>query len=252
MSSRQFIASTLLLGPPSFGQSPLPPRVDGISTLTDSTVPPALRNQLRRLGGRLRNAESSRLVLAGQLQDSKGTRPLSVSWQVPGRFKIEEGGSEARVLGFDGAVVTHSRGPVTANETALLETLAQDLPESVLLDATISHSLRLISSNAKHSSGKFLTVFFLSPAPNLRRPIEARPRAIGWDAATQLLATVGYTKRVANREITVETLFEQWSDRGGQQFPGVIRRLEDGTERFRFTISQASVGGALPDTAFRP
>ncbi|MEZ5355746.1 MAG: hypothetical protein R2762_24185 [Bryobacteraceae bacterium] len=133
----------------------------------------------------------------------------------------------------------------------MVETLGQDLPENIFQDAASGYALRFIFGHVRQDQGPVLLLYQLIAPETVRKPSSTSARFLGFDHSTQLLNVVTYKSRRGNRDVAVESRFDQWADRQGRKFPGLIRRREDGKEVFSFIVTESVAGGRLPDTAFR-
>lgn len=241
----------------ALAQPQVPPGLARRSVLGQGDVPSFAAGALLKLNGRLVRAEKARLQLNGTLQDGGGNRPIQIEWQTSGELRIEEGGGNSGTLRFDGNTLRGSRGALTARDEALVESLAVDLPENLLVEMAGSAASRVIATTLKVAGATGpndpeYAVIRLDLQPAVRRPITpASAKAILVNMSTDLVHSVRYNKELDGRERFVTTLFEAWTTVADDPFPGRIRRLENGVEVFRVTISQGSTGGRAEAARFQ-
>ena len=222
-----------------------------------SAVTPAARGVLLKLNGRLRKPEKARIALSGVLQDGAGSRALQIEWQLPGQLRITEAGSTPRLLKFDGSTLRLSSGSVSARDEALIESLALDSVEQLLSDLATNAACRVLMTGLKlpgllGPNAPEFAVLRISFDPNTKRAVDrTEPKTIFFDQSTDLIRSVRYQKSINGRSVAVETIVQRWNLASGEPFPELVRRIENDTEVFRFSITEASSGSRSPDTHFQ-
>ena len=146
MAIGRWLSVALLATMQAGGQQPAQLRI------LSKDLPAFAMGPLAKLGGRLTRPEKARIQLAGTIQDSSGTRPIQVEWQIPGQLRIDEGGGNPNALRFDGATLRGSHGAISAREESLVESLALDLPENLLHEMAGRASVRVVMTGL-HKSG---------------------------------------------------------------------------------------------------
>lgn len=114
------------------------------SELTLYRLPGSLQEAIRKLDGRLQQPEKTRLVITGLLKDGQGERPVVLTWQSPGLFRLEDTVGVRRVVTFDGERTAVSLGSVGNAEQRILESLYSDLPDSIFAAMTGGTGVRYL------------------------------------------------------------------------------------------------------------
>lgn len=92
MTRRAFGGLAVALGERMWAQEAPGGRAAASDYLAPSRVPPEARGVLAALGDRLARPGKERLVLSGTLTDERGARAVQVTWELPGRLRIDETG----------------------------------------------------------------------------------------------------------------------------------------------------------------
>ncbi len=232
------------------------------SQLVDaSKLPSMFSGFLQKIGGRLISLDKAQVVLTGTTTDGSGARPAQITLQAPGLFSYREG--QTRALTFDGTNFQSKSGQITSDDERVLESLLADFPDSVCMQVAAGGSLRQIGSHYRtddgstpNYSGPYWTLLAFGPK---QRPALAAGKAlqqsifIAIDEQTGFLSEIRTVVNVGKDLHNVtQTQFTNWTQQGGQWFPGQIIRLENGSQVLSFQAQQLSVGSAAASTAFLP
>jgi hypothetical protein len=195
---------------------------------------------------------SQRVVYAGKITDATGSRNLVVTWQAPGLVKIVDA-SSGRVLIFDGVGPWSDTGSFAASETSLIESLAQDLPESLVATLSAGSSGSLIGLRVRPPAGR---VEGTSDVYNIlsNHPLDAargmaQTKFVYLDSVTQLPRAVRQVR--PNSTVLIETTFPSWQKSGPHNVPSQIVRVEGGLTVYTFNISSVTFQTIAQDNAFQ-
>lgn len=222
---------------------------------------PELQLASGKLGDRLTAPGKEQVVLIGRLTDANGPRPLRVTWQVGGWFRLEELGGKERVLLFDGTNLKNSKGSIGPDEQRLIDSLAIALPENVFWQAAnqavatrfLGGHFRATDSMASDYSGPYTDLFAIYPPSDsaVGLFVAQRQHVIGLDSGTLLLASVGHAESDSGTSSDVQTQLSNWIEQARQWFPGVITRLESSRQTLQFVVTNFQVNAAADRTAFQ-
>ena len=222
---------------------------------------PELQMASRKMGDRLTVAGKEQVVLTGTLSDANGPRPVRVTWQVGGWFRLEEMGGQGRVLLFDGAHLKNTKGEIGADERRLLDSLVIGLPENVFWQAAnagvamrfLGGRFRATDSVAADYSGPYSDLFALYPPADSTRGLfmTETQHVIGLDSDTLLLTRVEHPAGEGGASSDVQTQLLNWTQQAGQWYPATITRLENGQKALQFSITSFQVTAASSIAEFR-
>jgi len=212
----------------------------------------------QKFGGRMTSAANASVSLAGTITDANGSRAAQITVQAPGVFRYQETGN-GRTLTFNGSQFGTANGQGGTGDQRVQESLLGDFPDMLLFQLAgagarkLGSGFRTDNGKTPNYTGPFWTVYTFSPSarPGLTQgqPLQQQ-LMIAIDQATGLLAEV---RSVTNQQV-VQTQFKNWFQQGGQWFPGLIVRLENGQQVLSFQAQQGGggVGAQNPASSFQP
>ena len=195
----------------------------------------------------MRKDGAARVAYAAALRDSAGERPVEIVFQNPGLVRISEGGAAPSTISFNGEVVTAGQRNLPERQAKLLETVMVDFPESILTQAVtgepfrrIGDGFRLTGQGIPATSNETVEVFQLMPVRVTQKALpDLRARMLAFDSISGMLRFVNFLDA---KGVKVATHLEGWKTVNGESYPGVVKRIENGTEVMRITINAISVG----------
>jgi len=256
------VLATLLLSlllPQTFGQTP-PTAVASSDLLYFNLVPSRYRSLVEALGDRLDKTGRERVVLAGSLEDSSGSKAYVVTRELSGKFRLDEAsGTSVNTIVFDGKGLTSSKGAPSAADNDRIESLIADSSEYFLYSVIRGRGSRLLGRRFRLDDGKdskytgpFYDIFeLLTPAAG-RADVAPRQKHYYFDSASGLLQKVRYLAKSGNGDLTVETAWTNWRKVDGQAAPSAVTRTENGKLVFTFRAASVAFSPALADSTFSP
>lgn len=220
--------------------------------------PLQLRGAIQALGDRLQKPGQERSVMNGTLVAATGAGPAVVTYELPNKLRIDQSGSAARSLGYDGIKDWASINQVAESDGEMVETFLEDSPEGLLYALTQTASLRVIATFARFDDGTasqyngpsvdiFQSVATVQSNPSRPR----RQKHYFFDSRTHLLIAVSYLlNRSGGSTTPVQITYSNWITVGGKLVPGTIARFENGKDVFTFTTSGAAFSPAANDGKF--
>jgi hypothetical protein len=135
-----------------------------------------------------------------------------------------------------------------------VESLALDSPENFFASVSRNAGLEFLGSRHRTDGGRLTD--YTGPFYDIYDWVASTPALPGqrvkrllFDSTTQLLAKVMYVDQSGSNAI-VQTIFEGWSSTE-DPVPSRIIRLENGSEVFRFDMTQTQRGPRLDAPVFR-
>jgi hypothetical protein len=223
--------------------------------LATNSVSFFFRDPLKALGDRLQVPGKERLTASGTYSDKSGAQAIVVTWQLPGKLRIQFVGMTSRTLIFDGASTTANGGPTTSEDDDVLESLADDRTETLfwgqkLGSRFLGSHFRTDDGKTKSYSGPYYDIHQLVYRVSCRSDKPIRTKLFYFDSTTELLVKSRYTEMRNGNEILVETAYSGWSQTASQSVPGQIVRRENGAVVFTIMIASAQIGPAVADSTF--
>lgn len=222
--------------------------------LKQSTVPMTYRAAVTALGTRLQAPGNERIATAGKYSDTSGTKNIVITWELPGKTRVD---LDATHVVFDGTN-TVSSATITDSKNDLLESLADDRPETPLYglrqagfaERCLGGWFRTDNGTTRNYSGPFYTIYE-SVAPIFVRSDKAMRRKLWlYETSSGLLSEVKYNITRAGETLSVETVWGNWTKVNGQAVPGLIVRLENGKTVFTVNVSSGITSPAASDGLF--
>jgi len=213
----------------------------------------------QELGDRLQAPGKERAISAGTLTDSRGTANATISWELPGRFRLDRPGSANRSLqaGASGLAAASSQANLNEDEENLVDSLLHDRPETFLLNAArgqylrlIAHNVRAIRDSSPNYTGPLYDVYDQIAKVDSRPASPERTKRFFVDARTGLLYRVVYFVTRAGKSVQAETIFSQWTTVQGQATPNQIERRHDGVSVFTYRASSNAYAAFVLDSIF--
>jgi hypothetical protein len=217
-----------------------------------------LRHPLMALGNRLQVAGQERLTIGGTYSDSKGTQPIQIAWELPGKIRIDFKGSSSRTIVFDGTKTASTAS--VASDDDLLESLGDDRAERLLYNYALHQNMfamRFLGGHFRTDFGKnpnYTGPFYDVPQSRATVPERSdkatREKLFLFDGGTGLLAETVYKVLRGVPVVHVETMYSSWSNVSGQAVPGQIVRRENGAVIFTIAVSGAAISATAADQLF--
>jgi hypothetical protein len=222
------------------------------SSSSAPNVPIGLQRNVKALGTRFTTGYE-RVTLAGSLTRNGEKATTLTAVYEPSRKMRLQGGDGKNVV-YDGSAVKGSSS-VSSSDEDLMESLFEDSPDGMLyllpqarLFRPLMYRARLDDGKAAKYTGSYVDIYeLILPVPT-RAKTTARQKHFYFDSDTGLLMKVVYLD--ANSGNKVQTLFQNWKLVNGTMTPGLITRVENGTTKLSFTVSDASVGASSKDNSF--
>jgi hypothetical protein len=216
---------------------------------------------LQAMGGRMTNASTAQVTLSGTVTTNAGSRSAQLTIQAPGYFAYRD--NSGVVIAFNGTAVQTNSGAISSALEPIWESLLANFPDAIYLQVASGGSLRRLGAhfrtsggNSGNYTGPYWTVFAFSPKPRgglspgggLQQPL-----FIAIDEHTGFISDVRVVLNSGpGQQTVIQTEFENWTQVGGQWFPGKVVRLENSVQMLSFQTQTASVGAALNLLTFLP
>lgn len=233
-----------------------PPKQDPkiLGLLQRNAVSSRLQGPLQALGDRLEVKGRERAVMAGMLQNGSQQEPFTLIAELPNRIRLTiSGAGGTRVVIYDGKT-TRSNTPLTQRDYDLVETLAYDTAEHLLLaEVDGSLALRFLGGRYHEDSDPASTAYHIfegSEAVALGGDARERTRHYYFNSDNWLLERITYPRTVSV-ESSVEVRFGDWERVNGQTLARRVERFEDKASVFRLTINAVSFSPGLDDGIFQ-
>jgi hypothetical protein len=217
-------------------------------------LPSVAREYLFHLGDRIQKSGKERMVLNGTFTDRSGrSTSAQLIWQLPGEIWFN------RAQPGDPLVYSITTGLVNAAnissaDSNVLESLLDDSAETFLYGFQRGHAYRLIGlryraddGTSPNYRGPWYDVYIRAAPVLVQQGTPVREKVYLFDSQTQLLAKVEYTLPNSTK---VTTEFSNWTQNGGQSFPGQIVRRENSAVAFTFNITNHAVTPYAKDGLF--
>ena len=129
-------------------------------------LPRAVQSYQQVLGDRLRVPGKERVISSRTLTDSRGTSSAILSWELPGRLRLDRPGSASRVLqaGASGLAITSAQANLSEEEENLVDSLLHDRLETFLINAAKGQLVRLVAQNVRAT--RDLSPNYAGPLPS--------------------------------------------------------------------------------------
>jgi hypothetical protein len=215
---------------------------DQITYWQPSQIPSYLQYQFIALGDRHQKPGKERLTLAGNLIAGTNSQSAEVIMEKGGKIRIATSSKSVR---FDG---NNGSANISNDDRELLESLVDDLPETLLDSSASGSDLQLIGSRLADSKGGFYDLYDALIFSKIKKPIIARRYC--FDSITKMLIWVQYNHGPNTPVIT--TRFNNWVKVDGQAVPSAISRMQDGKQVFTFEIQNVQIAGKQEDDLFKP
>lgn len=227
--------------------------------LPPERLPRVVQTYQQALGDRLHVPGKERAISTGTLTDSRGVTNAILSWELPGRLRLDRPGTTSRTLqaGANGLAIAAAQANLNEDEENLVDSLLHDRQETFLLNASQGQHLRLIAQNVRATrdtsrtyTGPLYDVYDQIAKIDSRASSPERLKRFFVDARTGLLYRVVYYVTRAGKSIQAETIFSQWTTVQGQATPNQIERRHDGVSVFTYRASSHSYAAFALDTLF--
>ncbi len=228
--------------------------------VTRGSIRPDLALALRAYGDRLQKPGKERIVIAGTVSvRGSAEAPFQVTQELPNlcRFDVQSG-PLAGSAGFDSQQYWRKNGMPQKQDADLLRTLIYDSPARFFLMQADRMPVRKLGSRfrldgliGKPYSGTtydiYLAVDTLADFAGSKR----QPKHFYLNSNTLLVERIDYLDALGGNG-HVQCLVSGWLTVANNRVPQIIRRIENGTEVLRLTVTVAAFGPSVPDGAFRP
>jgi hypothetical protein len=223
--------------------------------LTPSDVPSPLRRPLVVLGDRLQTPGKERLILNGTYADNNGNQNIRITWELPGKIRIDLTGTSTHTLIFDGTSATSN---ASSSDNDLLESLGDDRAETLLYEVYTSGFawrflggwFRTDDGTTVNYTGPFYHIHQTGSNTRVRSDQAARHKFYCFDSNSALLTQVLYLVNNNGAPVHVQTGITGWSTVSGQAIPGQIVRSENGAVVWTIQIASGQVSATANDGLF--
>jgi hypothetical protein len=214
--------------------------------LQPSQIPSPLHFQFLALGNRLQKEGNERITISAILSDSSGSNSAKVVMEKGGKLRIDKGSDSLR---FDAKDM--SRSP-SANEEELLESLVDDLPETLIETAAAGNGIRFVGQRFDNKQGELCDLYdsMIPGKANKKNPRQTRRYC--FDSTTKLLSWVQYSSDKKSNSPIIETKFRDWITVNGQAVPATVIRSKGGSPVFKLEAKEVQVSRAEADDLFKP
>lgn len=230
------------LARPHLSASSLPAHVSGLA--------PALGNRLVRPG-------KERMVITGVLRQGVGEFPLTLIWELPGKFRLEMRDPQPRTIVSDGQQHRVAGGAITDQDQQRMESLVGDTAESFLFQVRGGVGTRLLGRRFRTDDGRrpnyqgpLFDIFVIGGPALVRTDRVPRQKMFYFDSRTGLLQSVRYMILKQGSQVVVQTQFSEWRLVDGQFVPGLIARREGTENVFSYRVMTAAFGPQVSDNTF--
>lgn len=216
------------------------------------------RALLAGYGDHFQAAGKERSVMNGQfVRAGGGPAAATVTKQLPDQVRLEGFSASGKPQTFAGYGKSAS-GTANADDLDVLETFYADTPELFFLGRQQGVAYRMIGSHyrgddgtAANYAGPWYDVYQLAVPLDFRGQKGAvRWKTFAFDTSHGWLAAVNYQIPKNGSTVNVKIEYSGWTATGGQASPGMVRRLEDGTEVWRLNVTGASYAPSVADGLF--
>lgn len=218
--------------------------------LRASDLPHFLGRYQASLGERLQAPGLERLVSTGTLREKGSDKSSVLTWELPGRFRIEKDG-KAIVGALAGVPAPTAPGLSSSDEDDLIESLLLDRPEAALYNVVNGAAIRVIGyqvgtqrGRLPNYTGPYYDIFDITTRIDSKTNSSTRSKRYFFDSISGLLQRVNY---VLNGVQTVDTYLSQWTKVQNNFVPGVIERTVDRVSVARFSAATNSFGAKVAD-----
>lgn len=218
-----------------------------------------LRDALNALGDRLERPGKERLTLTGTLRRQTGLQatPFRLIVELPDRMRLEEMGTQSRVIGFDGSN-GWVLGAVPSNtDQEMIETLVFDSAEHFFLVQTQGFAARALGLRFRSDdgttaryTGPFYDIYQVADRVAIGSARREQAKLFYLNSNTQLLERVRYQFSRGGAAVNVEVRLGGWQGVNNQRLPHTIIREENGTQVLLLTVNAAVVGPRIADGIF--
>lgn len=193
------------------------------------------------LGERLQRVGLERLVSSGTLREMGTDKPSVLTWELPGRFRLEKDG-KAMVGALAGLAAPSAPGLSSQDEDEIIESLFLDRSESALYNVANGAAVRVIGyqvgtvrGRAPGYAGPYFDIFDITAKVDWKPGSPARSKRYFFDSMSGLLQRVSYVQVKRGISQSVDTHFSQWTRVQNDFVPAVIERLVDRASVARFS-----------------
>jgi hypothetical protein len=216
------------------------------------------RTSLANVGNRLTTQGLERMILSGKLSRyGAGSSVVSVTSELPDKIRVDQASAPGKALTLNGGS-PGANVNLSDDDKDLLESFYADTIDQFFLGKTQGVAYRLIGGHvraddgkAKNYAGPFYRVHQLYMSLQYRNETGIRLKNYVFDTNGGLLAAVKYLIVRGNSKVNVSVEYTGWRVISGQTVPSTIRRVENGSEVWRFDISSATFGGLTNDSSFK-
>lgn len=249
-------ARSLVLQPrppaPPTTATPLP-QPETTWRVRQTMLPASLHAAWQALGNRLAQGGRERLTATGTLR--WGTAPpvaCQLQQDLSGQLQVlYQQGAQPRLLTYDGQTVRGTGAAVTPAEYALVEMLALDGAESLLLGQARGDAGRTLGRRFHDAaSGTPYDVFETAVTLNLGAGTQSREKSYCFHSTTHLLARVRYRvpQPSGHGTTAVEVRYPSWTTVEGQRLPQRVERWEDNVLILGLEFTDLRIGPGSPPT----
>jgi hypothetical protein len=211
-----------------------------------SQIPILFHGNYSVLGDRHQKPGNERIMLRGVLTNSLGSNPAQVIIEIGGKARVDVPNKSVR---FDGKMASSG---ITSGDEDILESIVDDLPETLIEATALGGGFRLIGQRFKSSNGELCNIYdaWTPVKSNSKRQ---RPyKRYCFDSNTMLLLWVQYRDGTDQKASFIETRYSEWIFINGQAVPGKIQKTRDGINVFVLETDEVSLSSSKDDSIFKP
>jgi len=213
-----------------------------------SQIASTLNRPYKALGDRLQKPGNERITLTGALTDSSGSSSVQIVIEVGGKLRVDQLGKGPKSVSFDGK--TRGGVTLTSYDDDLLESLVDDLPETMMGAIARGNGFRLLGNRFSNPKGGFCDLYDvpMSGQTNTKQPYQVKRYC--FDSESLLLQNVRYLSGSAIDSPAVETQFSNWQRINNQAVPARVVRIRNGIQVFSFQAQSSNVSASMADQLF--
>jgi hypothetical protein len=217
-----------------------------------------LRDAMVDLGDRLEKPGKERLTLVGTLRQPRnpGAIPFRLFQEFPRRMRLEEQGSQARTIGFDGSRGWGLGAALGDAELEMIETLIFDSVDHFFLGQMEGLAMRALGTRFRlddgttRYAGPFYDIYEVADYIAIGSANRRQPKLFYVNSDTRRFERVRYRINRGGAGVNVEIRLDNWRKVGDQLLPHSIERLENDQSALTLNIATAIVGPRQNDGIF--
>lgn len=217
-------------------------------------IPAPVRDFLHVFGDRIQRPGNERMILAGTYTSKGASAGVTITWEVPGRMRVDFSNRNGSPLVFDEVHGPNQGNGFVQDDADVFESLLDDSPEAFFYGMSRQQAHRFLGGRFRADNGKALN--YSGPWFNVYQVWESarsqpgspqREKVYFFDSQTGLLNRVEY---FLSPSLKVTTSFSGWKTANGQAYPGHIVRTSGAATVFTIDITGATGSAGANDGVF--